>query len=426
MITNDLQHLFDGTHCLSKRQLRDYAAGSMGREEAYAVESHLNTCPLCSAAADGMLAHFPESAGVLAEVDAGFLKEHFKKHSPQIHLNTVAPTVPVTRRIPGGRTIELTSLRTMGIAAGVLLLIASLWWMQNREDNSGGSISDTRPIARAEMPRNSSSSGMPDAESRLARADAMSNDDEAAGTVNQTEKRKDERSSTVALSEAATGAASAAEAEADVAFTPSPVATPASTAAKSAAPVEETKLDKASLASEEGSQTLDAVAVRSRSYNRPLIEPTLPGSRTVLTDKEIEKMPTRNTANNATAAPGVYQSRTGGSLSVGGARAESTKMVVDAPEDGKALYKKGSYTAALKVLRSQISNTSGAEREEAILYAARCHRALGQNVAAEKLLRDLADGTGSRARAARRELRAMGVDVKGESPAARPTRAKAR
>ena len=424
MITNDLQHLFDGTHCLSKRQMRDYAAGSMDREEAYAVESHLNTCPLCSAAADGMLAHFPESAGVLADVDAGFLKEHFRKHSPQIHLNTVAPTAsaPVTRRIPGGRVIEFTSLRTMGIAAGVLLLIASLWWMQNGTNREERSLKDTAPIAQAEMPRNSSS-GIPEAENRLARAGATSGTEEAERERSMAEKRKDESSSAVALMDAATAAAP----ESDAAFTPAPAAptSPTVAAATSATSVEEAKTDKALLTSEPATQTLDGVSIGSSRYSRPLIEPAQPASRTVLAEKEIEKMPTRSTVDNASTSSSVYQSRNGSGMSIGGGRAENAEVVVDRLEDGKTLYKKGSYSAALKVLRSQISRTSGTDREEAILYAARCHRALGQNAAAKKLLQGLAEGSGSRARAARRELRAMDADT--ETPAApRPAKAKAR
>lgn len=397
MISNDLQHLFDGTHCLSKRQLRDYAAGAISQEEAYAVESHLNTCPLCSAAADGMLAHFPESAEMLAEVDAGFLKEHFKKHSPQIHLNTVAPAAaaaPITRRIPGGRTIELTSLRTMGIAAGVLLLIASLWWMQNRTDGAKTSLGESAPIAQADAPNSSPSGGAPESEGRLARASAMAETQEA------TDVAKPEKKNTaqgVVANEAASEDYSA------------PPVTPAPRAATAAAPIEKAKADIADDAAVE--RKADEANVRARRYERPLIEPKQPGSRTVLTDKEIEKMPTRNTQDAASTAPGVYQKRSGDDVSTGGARAEKTRYEVDgvAAADGKALYKKGSYIEALKVFRGQISTSQGAEREEAMLYAARCHRMLGQSTSAKKLLRELAAGSGSRARAARRELRSMGV-----------------
>ncbi len=407
MIANDLQHLFNGTHCLSKRQLRDYAAGSISREEAYAVESHLNTCPLCSAAADGMLAHFPESAGVLAEVDAGFLKEHFKKHSPQIHLNTVAPAAaaaPATRRIPGGRTIELTSLRTMGVAAGVLLLIASLWWMQTNTDRAETSLEEGAPIAQADAPGTSSSSpgGAPESESRLARASAVAKPQEANREVAESDKKVAAPQGAV-VNEVATMTRSAS-------FSASPA--PQATAA---APVQKAKAAQADGTDDAAAeQKTDEVAVRARRYQRPLIEPAQPGARSVLSDKEIEKTPTRNPLDAASTAPGVYKGRSGSGVSIGGGRGENTTYVVDGvvkapPADGKALYKKGSYIEALKVFRTQLSKSSGAEHEEAMLYAARCHRALGQSTSAKKLLQELAAGTGARARAARRELRSMGV-----------------
>lgn len=413
MIANDLQHLFNGTHCLSKRQLRDYAAGAISREEAYAVESHLNTCPLCSAAADGMLAHFPESAEVLAEVDAGFLKEHFKKHSPQIHLNTVAPAAaasPVTRRIPGGRTIELTSLRTMGIAAGVLLLIASLWWMQNGAHKTETSLGEGSPIAQADAPDASPAGGAPETERRLARASAVIQPQQSSREAAEADK-KIAASQGVMKDEAATMAESENYS--------APVSSPLRQAT-AAAPVEKAKAVPAGKADDAVTeQKMDDVAVRSRRYARPLIEPAQPAARSTITDKEIEKMPTRNPLDAASTAPGVYQGRSGGGPNIGGGRSENTTYVVDgvvkAPVDGKALYKKGSYIEALKVFRSQISKSGGAEREEAMLYAARCHRALGQSTSAKKLLQELAAGTGTRARAARRELRSMGVATSDEA-----------
>lgn len=78
-----------------------------------------------------------------------------------------------------------------------------------------------------------------------------------------------------------------------------------------------------------GPRTIVEVEKRASRYVRPLIEPKQPGSRTVLTDKEIEKMPTRNPLDAASTAPGVYQGRSGGGLNIGGGRDENTLYVVD-------------------------------------------------------------------------------------------------
>jgi len=78
-----------------------------------------------------------------------------------------------------------------------------------------------------------------------------------------------------------------------------------------------------------GARGIGEVNVRARRYERPLFEERNVGSRTVLTAAEIEKMPTRNPLDAASTAPGVYQSRNGGGLSIGGGRGENTLYVVD-------------------------------------------------------------------------------------------------
>lgn len=75
--------------------------------------------------------------------------------------------------------------------------------------------------------------------------------------------------------------------------------------------------------------SIGPIEVKTRRHEVPLINPDRPGSETILLAKDIERMPTRNPLDNASTAPGVYQGRSGGGLSIGGGRGENTLYVVD-------------------------------------------------------------------------------------------------
>ncbi|RYD52162.1 MAG: TonB-dependent receptor [Sphingobacteriales bacterium] len=76
------------------------------------------------------------------------------------------------------------------------------------------------------------------------------------------------------------------------------------------------------------STNIGEVTVRATRYTKPLIEPTQPGSRTVLTDKDIEKMAVRDLASQVATTAGVLKGREGG-LNLSGGREENTVYIID-------------------------------------------------------------------------------------------------
>jgi len=377
--------ILDSSACLSKRQLREYAGGSMSREEAFAVESHLNGCPLCSAAADGLLAHFAEAGAVdvMAGVDAGFLKDHFSKHSPQIHLNTMAPpraqpaqTAALPRR---PRTVSLLpNWRAAALAAGVVALIAGLWWMQQ----SGGTAEDARPaIASADAPASSNAS---------APMDAAAPYTDAPGVP-----------SAAPMSAPARSAASE-----EAAPTSQPnVTAPEIARAEVASPAPPNVADNSAMqqaAGQTGPKLPAPLEQRMRRYGDAVT-----GTGTAANAEQktaAAAAPARKPIEAATAAASPTEDNED-------TRARESAAQRSAPAagslDGAALYSAGNYSAALKAYKLEMQTASGVRREEAVLGAARTHLRLGQKSAAIPLLRELAAGTGPRARAARRELRAL-------------------
>ncbi len=67
----------------------------------------------------------------------------------------------------------------------------------------------------------------------------------------------------------------------------------------------------------------------TRGYTAPIINPENPGGRQVKTAEQIEKAPTRNTADIAALSTQVYQGGKGGGLNIGGGRESGTKYIID-------------------------------------------------------------------------------------------------
>ncbi|HRO43856.1 MAG TPA: tetratricopeptide repeat protein [Flavipsychrobacter sp.] len=127
-MSQHLKHIFDASACLSKRQLKDYAHGGMSREEQYAIEHHVNTCFFCSEAIEGLA----KKENVLVAIDdlnTNFLKDHLSLINPQIHLNSIAPTVQAQPIQRSSKDKVQPFLKPATIAAALILGVAVLWYL---------------------------------------------------------------------------------------------------------------------------------------------------------------------------------------------------------------------------------------------------------------------------------------------------------
>jgi len=124
---NDITTAEDGGHsCLGRRQLAEYAAGTMPVEECHAVDMHIGGCALCREAVTGLRRQPDMAAAELARLDAGFLREHFAGITPQVHLNAIALSRPTPPPVPGQRRrrrhpYQHVPLTALLLALGVLL-----------------------------------------------------------------------------------------------------------------------------------------------------------------------------------------------------------------------------------------------------------------------------------------------------------------
>jgi Carboxypeptidase regulatory-like domain/TonB-dependent Receptor Plug Domain len=76
------------------------------------------------------------------------------------------------------------------------------------------------------------------------------------------------------------------------------------------------------------SKELKTFVVKESRYKKPLIDVDKPSSH-ILTKTEIDVLPTTNTSDQVSLAPGVYQSTRNGGVSIGGARGDGTLYIID-------------------------------------------------------------------------------------------------
>jgi len=120
-----IDHIFESSSCLTKRQVTDYVNKTMSREECLAAEHHINSCGFCSAALDGL------TPQILKNMDNGFLKEHLSLIRPQVHLSSIAPTASgnLVQRRPK-KNVKAPLVKTSSITAALLLGFGVLWYLQ--------------------------------------------------------------------------------------------------------------------------------------------------------------------------------------------------------------------------------------------------------------------------------------------------------
>ncbi len=75
--------------------------------------------------------------------------------------------------------------------------------------------------------------------------------------------------------------------------------------------------------------TKGEVVIKETRYKDPLIKKDEPPTKRTITGDEINRLATRSTSSMASMAPGVYQAKEGGALSMGGARSDATVYIID-------------------------------------------------------------------------------------------------
>ena len=379
-----LTHIMDESVCLTRRQLRDYLSGGMLPIEAHAVEVHLASCPLCSMAVDGFEEHPEGALQAIGALNSGFLKTHFDKIAPQIHLNSIAPAMATSAMRPR-KGAGIPVWRIAAVAASALLAVGIFWLV----DQYRNAAMRTKPHALS-MAEQNVAPAAPPAMSTTVHSDAPATHD---GTVKATPGAASKMS--LAYSDQ-----TASRKPGHTAKPPEPAGTGSLMAAQfrpkaKAKMIADTPLPAAALRSRDnGSQerTEEAAPVLVQTTDQAVPDRPLEGAG------RTSESPAKRAVNRSKSVqPPTSEAGETNEASAGGAL-----------DRGKAAFSAGKYTKALRFFQQQMNTGDAGLRQKATIMAARCYAALGNSTKAQELLQSAADGSNSRQRrAARRELRKM-------------------
>ncbi len=370
--------------------MRDYVNGGMTNEESHAVEVHLNACPFCNEAIEGLFElKEGNTADAVVMLDGDFLKDHLSLHNPQIHLNSLTAAQPIQQQ-PYRRRRKTKSntqpfWRNVSIAALLLLTFGSLWYyragnevLQNNNPVIAEREETTLPQPTQPVPQ----------------------------TVQNIQPVLDTPAPVVAEAASKNIALTQPSQPAVVASNTPAIAPPVAKAlAADNAGAEQKK---------ETSKELEDVVVTA--YKVPLIDRNEAASTTI-TSEQIEKMPSRTTEGVAKTAPGVYSSGKDDRLSIGGGRADGNLYVIDGIqvrsktaktdnlEKGDNLYEQKKYGAALKAYEKEMDSDDKSRRQKAAIMSARCYIDMGNKQKAIQLLQSVVDEGGPQKKAARKLLK---------------------
>lgn len=384
MSKEQLLHIFDESACLTRRQMKDYVTGGMTNEESHAVEVHLNACPFCNDAIEGLFAQQEgNTVEMITTLDSNFLNDHLGKNNPRIHLNSVTATHAhqhTHKRKQGGNVTAFW--RNTSIAAILLLAVGLLWFLKFGRDNN----TNNRQLAQQ--------------------------------AETQTLPPTSNTQQPVTITE-------------DAATTPAPIKTTIAAVPPSENPIDEIKVtpqapglaavDAATqkqdnnTAERQKKALTDEVVVTQ--YKAPLVDKYEPSAKAMKTE-QVEKMPTRTTNSIAATAPGAY---TGDSKrEVPGSQNEDVSYTIEGVSTRSAnavakdnlvkaegLFNKGEYESALRVYSREFDSEDKGYRQKAMVMAAQCHNKLGNKSKAKTLLQSVIDEGGPEKKAARKLLKEL-------------------
>lgn len=414
----ELKHIFDESVCLSSRQLKDYVAGHMSTEECHAIEHHLNSCPLCSAAIDGMLLQPEKALETVNQFNTDFLREHLglKNPQPQVtnnnHSASAAPAAdeqearPATPTIPLPRFNVRQLTRPVSIAAALVLIFVLVWYL--RPDPKGAKSTAIAQKLDSEQNPKTAQRELRDepvlpAENVAAPAPAPS-----AGPAPQPQQDN----SAVAATGATTNLEKENRAADKIADLKAKTVVPATNAAagptqtaaankalaekkKDAAPGKEQLAATAKTAKTAGKEDRKAVEQLATTKDASGYKGTADAS------VHAFSQPAPTVASRSEAAPAAKaQDQAAGAVA-------TEQLPADKQDKGKYYFNQQKYGEALKEYKNDINSSSKPKRHEATYMAAQCYIKLGNTKEAERLLKIIVDEGGSQKRHAKKLLESL-------------------
>jgi hypothetical protein len=395
MIKEDVKHLFDRSACLTKRQFEAYLSGNMITEEVYGIEHHINGCPLCSMAMDGMQLR-KDALEVASGLNGDFLKDHF----------AVMPATSGSGASSYMKNLKPKEINTKPVMTTVKILVAVgacaaiLWFVQSVGKNKSNEPAEEpkqEEVVNVATPPQQEEQQVIVEEPLMADTMQMAADpapEPVADPAPVGEKTAigppaDNAKPAVATKPAVTTnpAGEPPSANSKPATTPAvkPVAKPVTATTKPTAtntkPITPTK-----------PATVPGLLKPIVTSPPPVVR-EVPREEPKPTVKQEEKPVVKAEEPKPTPSPAP----------------KKEEAAEDLPKDplaaGKVLMEKRSYNAAINKMRNEMRSNNKGRRQEAVMLVARCYQAMGNKERATELLKSIVDEGGPEKKNAKKMLK---------------------
>lgn len=374
-----LIHILDQSVCLSRKQMKEYMSGTMLPEEAHAAEVHLSSCPLCSLAMEGFEEHTEEALVAISALNSGFLKEHFDNISPQIHLNSMAPTATMQMSRSGRKreTQAMPLWRVGSIAAGLLLIFGLVWAFEHRHREASVLTNIESGGAAAGNSGTTGATGHPSTKANTVAASPVNT---PGSTTQEIGTSKNDWSS-----------------EKKNQSTPATKNTSSSAFAAS----DKRPMEAGSVASNSAMRSKAPSEPGANSGSVPPLLPTTHAAKEYNPDEDGGK-PETNVPRSSSFGSGATKTTTEENP------AASDADAINGNDLGDKSYSKGAYEDALPLYKKNMNSNDPHIRYHSMVMAAQCYAALGNKKQAEQLLQRVLDNApGPERRQARRVMRKL-------------------
>lgn len=380
MSNEQMKRIFDQRDCLTPRQLKGYVSGSLVHEEAHAVEAHIMGCPFCKDAVEGIKEHrVDRSIDTMEAITPDFLEGHsgFTNEAPAPSASS--PTIKVAKKINVDRKRFSSPqlLRTVSIAATVLIAAGVFWFIQSNSGNDDATTAQNvttekvEPVSAPTAIADKNTTMYEAYDSTITNSSDQSVAEEVIDTIAETKTLQ--TADELAQADATKFKETKTEAE-----TKKLVAKKRDTIKKTPSTVAMT-----SGSGTAKSPTLDTRGRMGNSYTSTSVQ-----------QDDVSYIPPTTTQ----PAPAVAKD-------IAKPKPEPAKQL-----SADELYDQKKYSQALAKYTKQVKSSDGKDREDAKLGMAKCYNAMGDKKQAESILRGMLYQNSKRKRQAKRMLKDMGLD----------------
>lgn len=380
MIKEDVKHIFDRSACLTKKQIETYLAGNMITEEVYAVEHHINGCPLCSMALDGMQLR-KDALEVVGQLNANFLQAPLDAAAQPAQSATSAYLKNLKPKEVAGKPL-MTGLKLLG---GIAACAGILWFVQKASKDKAPETNREEEVV-------------------------------TVATAPQTEEQS------VVVEEPLM-----AETPTEVVEEPVPQPQPVTSAPATAQPAVTTPaptvkigppppadVKKPTVPPATTAKTPVPAKPAPVTAAKPVLTPPLKPNPVATPPPVVREEEPRPQPVAKQEEPRPQPKEEPKPPPPPPKKEEAEELPSDPLAAGRALMEKRNYNAAIGKMRNEMRSNNKARRQEAVMLVARCYQGLGNKERAKELLSSIVDEGGPEKKNAKKMMKEVDKEAKTE------------